>query len=265
METPIGVLRDPVFFQNVKQIKALNQTEAKRIDREAKQVEARSLVSGDVMTLPYDYLVLAMGSEPCIPPISGTDLEGVHTLQGVEDAEALKATMEGGACHHVVIIGGGLIAMKSAEAFVSRRCSLGLDCSVTVVEVLPQVLSFLDPEMALLVQRHLESKGVKVFTGEQVVRIEGENGRATRVVTSALEIAADLVVVATGVRPTVKLAQETGLEIGPTGGIATDLHMCTNDPSIYAVGDCAKTRCLTGPNHCPPTFPSAPPPTSRVG
>ncbi len=92
METPIGVVRDPEFFQKVKDIKALNRTEAISIDHASKEVEVRSLEKGDTYRLPYDKLIIATGSKPFIPPIEGIDSEGVYTLQGVEDAEALRAS-----------------------------------------------------------------------------------------------------------------------------------------------------------------------------
>ncbi len=74
METPIGVMRDPEFFENMKRIKVLNRTEAIRIDRENKRVEIKDLESGEVSSLPYDYLVLATGAKVSIPPISAVDL-----------------------------------------------------------------------------------------------------------------------------------------------------------------------------------------------
>ncbi len=238
MSTPVGVLRDPRFFEQVKDLKVLTLHEALSIDREKKEVEVEDLARGYVFRVPYDYLVLATGSIPFLPDIPGRDLEGVHRLQCIEDAEAIKSELEERKAKDVVIIGGGLISIESTENLVQAGCR------VTVVEVLPQILGLLDEELALLVRQHMESKGVRVITGEKVLAIEGEGGRADGVVTENGRLHADFVIVAAGVRPNIKLASDAGLEIGKTGAIAVDRRMATSDPFIYAIGDCVENRCL---------------------
>jgi pyruvate/2-oxoglutarate dehydrogenase complex dihydrolipoamide dehydrogenase (E3) component/rhodanese-related sulfurtransferase len=119
-------------------------------------------------------------------------------------------------------------------------------CRVTGVEMLPQILRMLDWEMARLVERHMESHGVKVMTNTQVTAFEGQ-GRVTGVMTSRGRLPADLVVLGIGVRPNVELARAAGLQIGPTGAIQVDGTMRTSDPDVYAVGDCAEnTDLVTG-------------------
>jgi len=105
METPVGVMRDPEYFEKMKGVKVYNRTEALRIDRKKKEVEARRIDTGEVFTLAYDYLVLATGAEVAIPPIKAVDLENpdtdlrlldlghVYTLHGIEDAEAIRWTI----------------------------------------------------------------------------------------------------------------------------------------------------------------------------
>jgi len=238
MSTPIGVLRDPAFFKAVKDLTVLNFHEALSVDREKKEVTVRDLNRDYTYQVPYDKLILATGSSPFVPPIPGNDLNGVHCLQKIEDAEDIRAELELRKARDVVIIGGGLISVESTENLVEAGCR------VSMVEVLPQILGILDEEMALLVQQHMESKGVKVVTGEKVLRIEGENGRVRAVITENNHLHADFVIIAAGVRPNISLAQEAGLEIGKTGAIAVDRRMSTNDPDIFAVGDCVENRCL---------------------
>jgi NADPH-dependent 2,4-dienoyl-CoA reductase/sulfur reductase-like enzyme/rhodanese-related sulfurtransferase len=244
MATPVGVVRDPVFFQKVKNVHALKGTEAVEIDRDGKRVKVRTVGDGDERWLEYDQLVLATGAKPVVPPIPGADLKNVLSLQGVHDAEAIRRMLSAGKARDVVIIGGGLIGVEATEALVHAGCR------VTIVEMLPQILRILDAEMARHVERHMEAHGVKVLTNTKVKSIEPRTdapSQAGGVVTDSGRLSADLVVMAIGVRPNVELARAAGLEIGPTGGIVVDERMRTADADIFAAGDCAEmTDLLTG-------------------
>jgi len=250
METPVGILRDPEFFEKSKGIKVYNRTEAIRIDRERKIVEARRIDTGEMLSFPYDYLVLATGAKPSFPPIKAVDLEHpdaaisardlghVYTLHGIEDAEAIRWTIKEKLARKAVIIGGGLIGMEMTESLVKS----GLE--VTVIEVLPEILPILDEDMGILVRRYCQSQGVTVKVGERVEVLEGQGGVVKRVITDKGAYEADLVIVATGFRPNTDLAQRAGLAIGETGGIKVDCFMRTSDPWIYAVGDCVEIENL---------------------
>jgi len=240
MSTPVGTVRDPVFFQNVKNVKVLNETEATEIDRSGRRLRVRDLVRGEESWLDYDKLVLATGARPVVPPIPGVDLENVFTLHGVHDAEGIRATLAQDKARDVVIVGGGLIGVEITEALAQHGCR------VTMVEMMPQVLRILDLDMARLVERHMESHGVKVLTNTKVEAIEGD-GTVAAVQTSAGRVAADMVVLAIGVRPNVTLAEPAGLDIGTTGAIKVNDKMQTSDPDIYAAGDCVEcTDLMTG-------------------
>jgi len=243
MSTPVGVVRDPVFFHKVKNVRVLNQTEAIYVDRAGKRVQVKELTGGEEAWLDYDKLVFATGAAPVVPPIPNVQLDNIFTLHGVHDAEGIKALLSETKARDVVIVGGGLIGAEATEALVDSGCR------VTVVEMLPQILSMLDWEIAKLVEQHLESHGVKVLTSTKVQSFEG-SGKVERVVTDQGTLSADMVILAIGVRPTVKLALEAGLVIGTTGAIKVDPRMCTTDPDICAVGDCVEcTDLLTG-NPC---------------
>jgi NADPH-dependent 2,4-dienoyl-CoA reductase/sulfur reductase-like enzyme/rhodanese-related sulfurtransferase/two-component sensor histidine kinase len=233
MSTGAGVARDPVFFQQVKNVHVLSHTEAVEIDRAGKRVRVREIPDGDPRWLDYDKLVLATGSRPVRPPLPGVELEGIFTLHGVRDAEGIRAALAGGKARDVLIVGGGLIGVETTEALVARGSR------VTIVEMEDQILRMLDPEMSLLVTRHLESKGVRVMTG---VRVEGfaGDGQVRQVRSTAGPLPADLVILAIGVRPNVDLARDAGLEIGETGAIRVNDRMQTTDPDVYASGDCAE-------------------------
>ncbi len=232
MCTPVGVVRDSVFFQKVKNVRVLNHTEATMVDRSGKRVQVRGR-EGAESWLDYDKLVLATGGNPVVPPLPNIELDNIFTLHGVHDAEGIKTLLSQDKARDVVIVGGGLIGLEATEALVEKGCR------VTVVEMLPQILGMLDWEIAKLVEQHLESHGVKVLTGTKVESFKG-NGKVEQAVTDRGKLSADMVVVAIGVRPNVKLARDAKLEIGTTGAIKVDRHMRTSDPDIYAAGDCVE-------------------------
>ncbi len=237
--TPTGVTRDPSFFLNVKNIKALVETEVRKIDRENKKVIAYDITNKKEIELDYDKLVIATGSDAIVPNIEGKDLDGVTALKTMEDAEYLKKIAVEKKIKCAVVIGGGLIGIETAEALELA------DIKITIVEMMDQILPFLDWEMAKLVENHIKSKGSRVITGSAVKKIIGENGKVKAVeTTSGEKIDCQLVVVAIGVKPNVKLAKECGLEIGSSGGIKVNHFMQTNDPNIYSAGDCVEVTNL---------------------
>jgi NADPH-dependent 2,4-dienoyl-CoA reductase/sulfur reductase-like enzyme/rhodanese-related sulfurtransferase len=235
--TPAGVVRDPVFFAGAKGVAAMVSTEVTAIDRKEKTVSWKRLGTGETGHLPYDKLILATGSLPKIPPIPGRELVGVTALASLADADDLRILAQTGKGQKAVIVGGGLIGMETCEALVAA----GMD--VTVVEALPQILGFLDPELALLVEKHARSKGATILTGVGIAAILGEGGKVSGVrLADGRELPCTLVVMAVGVAPNIALAKAAGLTIGATGGIATNEFMGTSDPDIYAAGDCVEVK-----------------------
>lgn len=242
MSTPAGAVRDAAFFKNVKAIHCMSRTLAERIDRKRKVVEVVSVESGEKSAIPYDKLVLATGADAFVPPFSGADLKNVFRLNHPYDAEGIRNAVTDG-CKNAVIVGAGLIGMEVAEALATR----GL--KVSIVEMMDTVVpAFLDEDLAYHLQSHLCSKDVSVHTGTRVESLEGDDtGKVTAVITDKCRLDADLVLMAIGVRPNVKLARDAGLEIGETGAIKVDEHLQTSDPDIYAGGDCVENiNRLTG-------------------
>lgn len=243
MATPTGVVRDTQFFHMVKDITVMNHTLAKSVDRQKKTVCAVKIDTGECTELPYDVLVLAVGSQNFKPPVAGLDLNGVHFLQTVEDAQKIRNKSGDLTGRHAVIIGAGLIGIEVTESFKKQGMI------VTVIEraetVLPEIL---DPEIAYHVHQELKANGVDLRLKESVQEISGDDrGNVVKVKTSSGDIKADMVLVAVGVRPNVSLAKDMGLELGETGAIKVDQFMRTSDPSIYAGGDCVEnTSLITG-------------------
>ncbi len=240
--SPAGVVRDSNFFLNAKNIKAKVQTEVLSIDRVHKTIHVKDLKTGQEEDLPYDTLILTTGAIPTRPPVEGLDLDGITTLQCIEDADYLRKIRDEKKVTKAVVIGGGLIGIETCEALQLA----GIQTSI--VEMMPQFLAFLDWEIAKLVENLVRSKGVDVHTENGLAAFMGEGGKLTGIkLKDGSEIPCQLAVLAIGVKPNNKLAKEAGLEIGATGGIAVDHYMQTSDPDIYAAGDCIEIdHLLTG-------------------
>jgi NADPH-dependent 2,4-dienoyl-CoA reductase/sulfur reductase-like enzyme/rhodanese-related sulfurtransferase len=235
LSTPYGEVRDPHFFMNTKGIKARVETEVTAIARQQRVVKCRDLNTGNIEELPYDKLIIATGARPRKPPVPGIDLEGVTTLQSMRDADFLRKIRDEKAITKAVVIGGGLIGIETCEALQLS----GID--ITVIEMLPQILMFLDWELAKVLENHVRGNAANVITDVKVAGFLGENGRLSGVkLANGTELPCQLAVMAIGVIPNTDLAQSAGLEIGKTGGIVVNEYMQTSDPDIYAVGDCVE-------------------------
>ena len=238
--TPYGTIRDADFFSTHKGVQALTGTRATAIDRGAKTVTVLKLATGQVSTLPYDKLVLAMGSSPFLPPIPGIGLAGISPATNLDEAETIHKAVESGSVGHAVVVGGGFIGLEMAVAFGDMW-----GIPVTVVELADQVMpGFLSPALARMVAKDLEKNGVSVHVGEKVLEFKGEDGHVTEVVTDKRTIKADLVVMAAGIRPNTALAREAGLDVTERGLIRVDEQMRTSDPDIYSGGDCVTVKHL---------------------
>ena len=236
LSTPTGVTRDPVFYLNAKDIDARTCTEVTRIDPAAHAVEYRNLVSGDQGRLEYDKLIIATGATPRMPPVPGTELEGITTMQSMRDADYLRRVRDEGIIKKAVVVGGGLIGIETCEALHLAGIQ------ITVVELVPQLLTFLDWQLAKLVENHVKAKGADVITGRRVAEFLGKNGRLAAVkLDSGTELPCELAVLAVGVVPNVRLAKDAGIAIGQAGGIEVNEYLQTSDSDIYAVGDCIET------------------------
>jgi len=222
-------------------IEVRTREEVVKIERERKVVRVRRLESGEEYDESYDRLILSPGAMPVRPPLPGADLPGIFTLRNLSDADRIKAHLEGGRIESAVVVGGGFIGLEMAENLCRRGAG------VTIVEMLEQVMPPLDFDMASIIHHHLRDKGVELFFNEAVESFEkaGEGGGRISVKTaSGREIGADIVLLAAGVKPDTKIAEEAGLETGQRGAIVVDDHMRTSDPCIYAVGDAVEVKDL---------------------
>jgi NADPH-dependent 2,4-dienoyl-CoA reductase/sulfur reductase-like enzyme/rhodanese-related sulfurtransferase len=235
-ETRDLLVADAGLFRTRFAIDARTRHEALAIDRERRVVTVRELETGREYEESYDALVLATGAAPIRPPLPGIELPGIFTVRSVPDAVAMREWIDGRSPRRAVVVGGGFIGLEMAENLVRR----GL--AVTIVERLPQLLPPFDADMAKLVEEPLRKAGVTLALGDGVAGFV-ESGGALRVRTeSGATHEADMVILAIGVRPEMKLAAAAGLEIGQRGGIRVDAGMRTSDPRIRAVGDAVEVR-----------------------
>ncbi len=204
------------------------------IDPLAKQVKVRDLNTKMEYEITYDKLVLSPGASPIVPPMPG--VERAMTLRTVEDVEAIVSQVRLQP-KTAVVIGGGFIGVEIAENLVHKGIK------TTIIEASDQVLAPLDPEMATLVANEIRKNGVNLHLGVSAKQIKPNSV----LLSNDLEIPADLVIMAIGVKPDTNLAKSANLVIGSRGGIVVDDFNLTSDKNIYAIGDAAeKTDSLDG-------------------
>jgi NADPH-dependent 2,4-dienoyl-CoA reductase/sulfur reductase-like enzyme/rhodanese-related sulfurtransferase len=231
------LVASPKLFRQRFNIEVRTENEVTVIDRSRREIEARELKTERVYREPYDTLVLSPGAAPIRPPLPGIDLPGIFVLRTIPDSRRIKGWLEARTPRRAVIVGAGFIGLEMAENLAHR----GL--KVTIVEMLPQVMPALDPEMAEPVGRHLETQRVDLRLGDGVAGFEtGSEGNLVVRTQSDARIPADLVILSIGIRPETTLAKAAGLEIGQRGGIRVDECMRTSDPNIWAVGDAVEVR-----------------------
>lgn len=220
--------RDPAFFLDRYNIDVLTGHEVLSINPDEKTLNVKNLSTGEEFIDKYDKLVIATGASAVVPPIKGTDRDNVFTLRTVNDMYKIKTYLDENDPKSVVIVGTGFVGLEMCE----NLKALGLD--VTMVEMLTQVTPGLDSDMASYLEDHLVDNGVEVLTNASAAEINDKGV----LLSDGRQIEGDFVLLATGVRPNTKLAEEAGVELGETKAIKVDERMRTNIEDIYSCGDC---------------------------
>lgn len=224
-------LQTPESFRARFQIDVRVNSEALKIDPEAKTVSVKNLKTGETYQENYDTLILSPGAEPIRPNIDGIDSDFVFTLRNIPDTLKIKAYIEQANPKSAVVIGGGYIGVEMAENLKEA----GLH--VSIVELADHLIAPLDFDMAADVHRYIQSKGMELYLNNGVKAIDGHT-----VVLQNGEIRADMVILSVGVRPETAIAKSCGIQTNSRGSILVDRNMKTNIPAIYAVGDAVEVR-----------------------
>jgi NADPH-dependent 2,4-dienoyl-CoA reductase/sulfur reductase-like enzyme len=228
------IVRSPEAFRKNNDIHAHIHHEVTAIDVGARKLTVRDLENSVERTEGFDQLVIATGATPIKPNWPGIDSDGVFGVQVLGDGVAIRRWVDEEKPARAVVIGGGYIGIEMAEALKVR----GMD--VTLVDRSRQPMTTLDEDMGTLVAERMRDIGIDLLLEEKVISIENVNGRANAVVTEERAIPADIVVLGIGVNPNVGLAEEAGIEIGPSGGIKVDRQMLTSADGVWSAGDCAE-------------------------
>ncbi len=220
-------------------------TEVLAVEPAGRTVRVREVDSGAEYTETYDTLALCPGAAPVRPPLAGIDHPAVEVLRRIGDMDRIKARIDAAlaaqkAARHdpvrAVVIGAGYIGLEMAENLHHRGVR------VDVVEKSDQILPPVDREVSVPVEQHLRTRGVALHLSTAAAAFAPlPEERVAVELTDGTTIAADLVVLAAGVRPDTALAVAAGLDLGEHGGIAVDTHMRTSDPAIWAAGDAVET------------------------
>lgn len=206
------------------------------IDIEKKEITIKNLVSGEIFKDNYDKLMVATGAHAIMPPIKNLDTKGVYTLKDYTDGIILKEKMMKDEIQDVIVVGAGYIGIEVVEAakHLGKR-------NVRLIQLGDRVLleSF-DKEITDVMEEEIKShEGVELHLDEAVQEIIEKDGKVVGIKTNKGEYKADLVVIATGVRPNTAFLKETGIAMLPNGALIIDEFGKTSIDSIYSAGDCA--------------------------
>lgn len=225
------VPRDPAFFKKKYNIDVKTKHEIQSIDKDKKEVVVKNLDTEEIFTDTYDKLVIATGAKSFIPEIEGVNKEHVFSLRNVSNAIDIKRFVKDRKPKNIVIAGTGFIGFELLENLMVEGVK------VSIVEVMDKITPNLDKDMAIYLEKLLKDQGINIRKSSMITKIEDEE----ITLNSDEIIPADMVILATGVRPNTKLATDAGVELGITKAIKVDQSMATNIDDIYACGDCIET------------------------
>ncbi|ERB63807.1 FAD-dependent oxidoreductase [Vibrio coralliilyticus OCN008] len=225
------------------------------INRQTKTVTVKNLIDNKDYNESYDFLLLSPGAAPIVPPIPGIENPLTHSLRNIPDMDRIIRTIEMNKPEHATVVGGGFIGLEMMEAF--HQCGI----KTTLIEQANQVMTPVDKEMTGFIHKEIRNQGIDLRLGvalesvqhipnDHISTLESGEDEAYQHLSGELDltlnngdtIRTDILIMAIGVRPEIKLAQQAGLQIGQLGGIYTNELMQTSDPSIYAVGDAIEER-----------------------
>ncbi|MFC1634632.1 FAD-dependent oxidoreductase [Planctomycetota bacterium] len=230
------LLQTPDSFNQRFNVDVRINNEVMRIDRRKKEIEVLESDTGNTYIEQYDILILSPGAAPVQPAIPGIESSRIFTLRNVADTDRITDFMNAHNPGKAVVVGAGYIGLEMVE----NLCHRGV--SVELVEMFDQVMPILDKEMAWFLHRHLREQGVTLQLGVRVSSFHEVDSTLKVTLTNSTELDCDFAMLAIGVRPETKLAEDAGLEIGTQSGIKVNENLQTSDPDIYAIGDAIEVQ-----------------------
>ncbi len=221
------ILQSPESFKDQYQTDVHLYTKATEIDRENQIVHTEDVVTGHKRTFEYTKLILAQGGKPIVPPLPGAGQDHVFQLWTLDDMDTIDEYISKQKPETAVVVGGGFIGLEMTEALAKRGMK------VSVVEMMPHVMGIMEAEIAGFIQEELMSYGIDLYTEKAVTEVGPNDVK----LNDGSSVKADMVLMSIGVRPTLQLAKEAGLELGEAGGLLVDSSLKTSDDNIYAAGD----------------------------
>jgi len=221
------ILQSPESFRQQYNVDVHIHTVVTSIDKKEHVVKTTDSQNGERKTFEYTKLILAQGGKPIKPTLPGADSDHVFTLWTLEDMDKISKYLGEKKPKTAVVVGGGFIGLEMVEALVKR----GL--KVNVVEMMPHVMANMEAEIACFIENEMLSYGVEIHAGASVTEITEKSVK----LDNGKSLEADMVILSIGVRPTLQLAKDTGLELGEAGGLLVNVQLQTSDPDIYAAGD----------------------------
>jgi NADPH-dependent 2,4-dienoyl-CoA reductase/sulfur reductase-like enzyme len=222
-------------FREKQNIDARIWHEVQQIDLDRRRVHVENRGTGRKAWEPFDQLLIATGAIPFRPDVEGADAGGIYGLSSLESGIRVRRAVDEGQPKKAVIVGGGYIGLEMAEALLRR----GLE--VSLVEMLPQVMGTLDPDMGALVSQAVRNAGGQLYLEERLQAFEVQDGQVRGVVTDKRTLPTDMVILGMGVRPNSALAQEAGIPVGVQGAIKTNQRQQTEVAGVWSAGDCAES------------------------
>ncbi|WP_163468283.1 FAD-dependent oxidoreductase [Fusobacterium sp. IOR10] len=221
------VLMSPEKFIKQYNIEARINNEVISIDRDSKNIRVKNTLTGEEYNESYDKLILSPGAKPIVPNIPGIEKINHFSIRNVTDIDNLNKFIKSSNSVNISVIGGGFIGVETCENLKEAGYN------VTLIEAAKQIMKPFDYDMVQILHKELVDKGINLIINDKVCSFEDK----TVILESGKSINVDTVIMAIGVLPETKLAKNSGLELGPLGGIKTDSNYMTNDENIYAVGD----------------------------
>lgn len=231
------IARTPEAFREAG-VEIHTKHEVTNVDFSNKKVTVKNLNTNEVLEESYDKLMIASGARAIIPPIKNIDLENVVTLKSMDDGNKLRELMSKEENKKIAIIGAGFIGLEAAEAAKHRGKE------VTVIQLQDRVLQeVFDKDITDLLEEELRENGVNLLLSETVTELIGD-GKVSKVKTNKREIEADIVILATGVKPNTDFLNCDEIKMIRNGAIVVDKYGRTSVEGVYAAGDCATINSL---------------------